>query len=295
MAGNAPLRSANAECKTIDQCMAERQHGPSAFGLSNYCRSVAPMAATLQASSRASARPDSKSPASATVIFAGVSKSSAAEIPADVPVAPEHSPASASSRHSPSSSGAGAFTGRWTRAGAGVGHASRALFPIARAACDGAPASVSARAPFGPTRGSSPTWARPGAPLASSTVIFPLLTTRATSRALIVSRPFSGAGGSVMEKGRMVPSLGRASFSASSSAAIGAVLPPPGGGGRTALALNCVSSRGPALLKRLGRRPPARGVGNLGRLHVPAGRCFPSMTLGAQGRYSMTCAIASGL
>lgn len=164
MAGNAPLRSANAECKTIDQCMAERQHGPSAFGLSNYCRSVAPMAATLQASSRASARPDSKSPASATVIFTGVSKSSAVEIPADVPVAPEHSPASASSRHSPSSSGAGAFTGRWTRAGAGVGHASRALFPIARAACDGAPASVSARAPFGPTRGSSPTWARPGAP-----------------------------------------------------------------------------------------------------------------------------------
>ena len=200
MAGNAPLRSANAECKTIDQCMAERQHDPSAFGLSNYCHSVAPMAATLRASSGASARPDSKSSASATVIFAGVSKSSAAEIPAGVPVAPEHSPVSASSRHSPSSSGQGACAGRMTRAGAGVGDAFRALSPIARAACDGAPASVSARTPFGPARGSSPTWARPGAPSPSRTVIFPLLATRATSRALIVSRPFSDAGGSVMEK-----------------------------------------------------------------------------------------------
>ena len=129
MAGNAPLRSANAECKTIDPCMAERQHDPSAFGLSNYCRSVAPMAVTLRASSGASTRPDSKSSMSATVIFAGVSKSSAAEIPAGVPVVPEHSPASASSRHSPSSSGQGACAGCLTRAGAGVGDASRALPP----------------------------------------------------------------------------------------------------------------------------------------------------------------------
>ena len=231
MAGNAPLRSANAECKTIDQCIAERQHDPSAFGVSNYCRSVALMAATLRASSRASARPDSKSSASATVIFRGVQ-----ELCGGNPRGRSCRPrALARLRHVKALAflfGAGACAGRLTRVGAGVGGASRALSPIARAAYDGAPASVSARAPFGPARGSSPTWARPGAPLASSTVIFPLLATRATSRALIVSRSFSGVGGSVMEKGRMVPSLGCASFSLSSPAAIGAVLPSPPGGSR---------------------------------------------------------------
>lgn len=160
-------------------------------------RSVAPMAATLRASSRASARPDSKSSASVTVIFAGVSKSSAAEIPAGVPVAPEHSPASASSRHSPSSSGQGTCAGRLTRVGAGVGgaspHRSRRL-------------RRSSRLRFCAHSFWACAWelshmGSPGCPLASSTVIFPLLATRATSRALIVSRSFSGAGGSVMEKG----------------------------------------------------------------------------------------------
>lgn len=232
MAGNAPLCSASAECKTIDQCMAERQHGPSAFGLSNHCRSVAPMAATLQASSRTSARPDSKSSASATVLFAGVSRSSAAEIPADVPVAPRALARLRLVKALAFLFGGGglhrALDARGSRSGTRLPgafpHRSRRLRRSSRL-------RFCARSFWTYARELSH-MGSPGCPLASSTVIFPLLATRATSRALIVSRSFSGVGGSVMEKGRMVPSLGCASFSLSSPAAIGAVLPSPPGGSR---------------------------------------------------------------